>query len=149
MKWFPLSLVRLRGHPNLEMMFSKINLVVVSAVQSLTDAASSHLARHSIVVMIYLAWERHAGGLIGSINSTVHFSKIYSAHTGCKGSSSRCDGFPTLWIMSHFLAYSFTFLKIVGHQSFACSIFLVVPFLQHGLPQPLNDTPIIHIISRG
>ena len=72
----PWSLVRLLGHPNLEIIFSKMNLVFVSIVQSFTSVAFSHLVRYSIVVIMYRARECLASGEIGPMKSTSHLSKI-------------------------------------------------------------------------
>lgn len=47
---------RLLRHPNLEMIFSKMNLVVVSIVYSFTGAVLLHLVRCSVPMMMYLSW---------------------------------------------------------------------------------------------
>lgn len=63
------SLVRLLRHPNLEIMFSKINLAIFSAIQSLAGASFAHLVRYSVVVIMYLVCEFLAGGVMGPMKS--------------------------------------------------------------------------------
>jgi len=45
MKCLPWSVVKLRGQPNLEILFSKRNLEAVWVLQSLVGDASAHLVR--------------------------------------------------------------------------------------------------------
>jgi hypothetical protein len=47
------------------------------------------------MVIMYLAFECLAVGMIGPMKSTAHFSNACRALTGCSGSSSRRDGLPT------------------------------------------------------
>jgi len=77
-KCVPWSLVRLLRHPNLEIMFSKINLVAVSIVQSLMGVSSAHLVKYFVAVIMYLARECLVGGIMGPMKSIAHFSKIHS-----------------------------------------------------------------------
>jgi hypothetical protein len=56
------------------MISSKMNRVVVVALQSLTDLASTHLVKYFVVVMISQAPVCLPGGLIGPKKSISHFS---------------------------------------------------------------------------
>jgi hypothetical protein len=74
MKCIPWSLIKMFVHPNLVITCSNIKCVVVSALQSFTGVASTHIFRYSIVVIIYLTPIILAGGLMGPTNSITHLS---------------------------------------------------------------------------
>jgi hypothetical protein len=48
--------------------------VAISTLQSFTVAASTHLVKYYVVIMIYLAHDILVGGLIGPTKSISHFS---------------------------------------------------------------------------
>ena len=54
-KCVPWSLIRVKGHPNLVIMFSYINLAATSFVQEWIGSTSAHLVTYSIAVIMYLA----------------------------------------------------------------------------------------------
>jgi hypothetical protein len=99
----PLSLIRVFGHPNLVMISSNINHVVVVALQSLIAFSSAHLVKYYVAVMLYLAPVHFLGGFIGPTKSIAHFSNAYKVSCGAKGISSLLEGFPTLWHTSQAL----------------------------------------------
>jgi hypothetical protein len=80
MKCVPWSLIKTLGHPNLVITCSNKKCAVVSALQSFTGAASTHLVRYSIAVMMYLAPVLLAGGLIGPTKSIAHLSNACNVH---------------------------------------------------------------------
>jgi len=128
MKWVPWSLVRLFGHPDLNILFSKMNLAVVSVVHSFTGYTSTHRVRHSVAMIMYLTWEWHAHSVIRLMKSTNHFSKICTVCTRCKGNSSRCDRLLTLWQTSHPFSYSLASLWRLSHNNPTCRTLLAVSF---------------------
>jgi hypothetical protein len=69
MKCMPWSLIKILGHPNRVMNYSNKKCIVVSTLQSLTGATSTHLVRYYVMVIMYLAPVLFAGGLIGPKNS--------------------------------------------------------------------------------
>jgi hypothetical protein len=86
----------MHGHPNHVTTFSNRNLAAVSAVKSMIGATSAHMVKYSITIIIYLALDLLAGGLIGPTKSISHLSNAYSVTCSCKCISSILDGFPTL-----------------------------------------------------
>jgi hypothetical protein len=74
MKCVPWSLIKILGHPNLVITCSNRKCAVVSALQYFTGAASTHLVRYSIMVIIYLTPVLLAGGLMGPTKSITHLS---------------------------------------------------------------------------
>jgi hypothetical protein len=62
----------------------------------LIGVASAHLVKYSVIVMIYLAPDVFAGGLIGKTKSIAHFSNTCKVTCGSRGISSLLLGFPTL-----------------------------------------------------
>jgi hypothetical protein len=74
MKCVPYSLIKILGHPNLVIPCSNRKCAVVYALQYFIGAASTHLVRYSVVVIIYLTPVILVGGLIGPTKSTAHFS---------------------------------------------------------------------------
>ena len=127
-KCVPRSLIKITGHPNLLMMFSKRNCAAVAASQFLTALASAHLVRYSVPVIIYLALVRFPGGLIGPTKSISHLSNARSVTYGRSGISSHREGFPTLWQISQHPQKSLASLCNVGHHNPASRIFCAVGF---------------------
>lgn len=138
MKWFPWSLVTLLGHPNIEIIFSNINLANVYVVKYFTIFTLAHLVRYSIIVMMYMAWVWRTNGLIGPMKSIFHFSNIYKACTNCSGSLSWWDDFQTLWHTSHPLAYSLSSLYTIGHHIPTYKTFCAMDFPPTWLPTTLE-----------
>jgi hypothetical protein len=95
-KWVPWSLIIILGHPNLVITFLNKKCVIVSALQSLTGLASSHLFKYSVLVMIYLDSSLIFGGLIGSKKSISHLSNTCRVTYGLRRISSLLLGFPNL-----------------------------------------------------
>jgi hypothetical protein len=75
---------------------SKKKCVVVSALQYFTGAASAHIVKYSVVVIIYLAPDHFVGGLSGPTKSISHLSNTYKVTCGLRGISSRLFDLPTL-----------------------------------------------------
>jgi len=96
MKCVPWFLIKTLGHPNRVITCSKKTCVVVSALQSFTSAASAHLVRYSIMVMMYLALVIFVGGLIGPTKSIVHLSNTCNVTFGHNGISFVLLGLSTL-----------------------------------------------------
>jgi hypothetical protein len=92
----PWPLIKILGHPNLVITCSNKKCVVVSALQSFTGVASTHLVRYLIVVIMYLYPVLFVGGLIGPKKSIAHLSNAWSVTSGLNGTSSFLLGFPTL-----------------------------------------------------
>jgi hypothetical protein len=78
--------MRIFGHPNLVMISSKMNCAVVAALQSLTSLSSTHLVKHYVTVIIYLAPMHLPGGLIGPTNSMAQFSNTCNVNCVLKES---------------------------------------------------------------
>lgn len=55
MKLVPVSLIRVKGQPNLVIIFSYINLDATSLVHDSIGFVSSHFVTYSTVVIMYLA----------------------------------------------------------------------------------------------
>ena len=55
MKCVTLSLIKVRGHPNLVIIFSQMNFDMISLVQASIGSNSTHLVTYLTVVIIYLA----------------------------------------------------------------------------------------------
>ena len=127
-KCVPWSLIKITGHPNLLMMFSKRNCAVVAASQFRTALASAHLVRYYVPVIIYLAPVHFPSGLIGPTKSISHLSNARNVTCGHSGISSHREGFPTLWQISQHLQKSFVSLCSVGHHKTASRIFCAVGF---------------------
>jgi len=72
-KWVPWSLLRILGHPNLVITFSNKKCNSLFVLQCLIGATSTHLVKYFVAVMIYLAHDLIAGGLIGLKKSIAHF----------------------------------------------------------------------------
>ena len=89
--------MKITGHPNIVIMFSKMNYAAVAASQFLTALAFAHLVRYSVPVMIYLAPVHFLGGLIGPTKSIAHLSNAHNVICGRSGISSLREFFPTLW----------------------------------------------------
>jgi len=94
----------------------------------------------SQLVGMYLTLEFLARGFIGSMKSTIHFSKYCSAQTGCRGNSSWHDGFPTLSHSSQTQEYYLAYLNAIGHHIPICNMFLTVSFS----PTCPPETPLCH-----
>jgi hypothetical protein len=84
------------GHPNLVITCSNKKCVVVSALQYFTGAASTHLVKYFVAVIMYLAPILLAGGLIGPTKSIAHLSNACNVTCGRSGISSLLLGLPTL-----------------------------------------------------
>jgi hypothetical protein len=97
MKCVPWSFIRILGHPNLVIMSSNINCVVVVALQSLTTLASAPMVKYSVTIMIYLSPMRFPGGLIGPMKSMAHFLNACRVIYIANGISSILYGIPNLW----------------------------------------------------
>jgi hypothetical protein len=67
-------------------MFSNKKCATVSMLQSVTGATSSHRVRYFVFVMMYLAPDLLAGGLIGPMKSMTHLSKSCNVTCGFNGS---------------------------------------------------------------
>ena len=76
MKCVPWSLIRFKGHPNLVIIFSYINLVATSFVQEWTGSASAHLVTYSTTVIMYLAPVLFPCFGKGPIKSMAQVSKV-------------------------------------------------------------------------
>ena len=74
MKCVPWSLIKIIGHPNLVITCSNRKCANVSALQYFTGAASTHLVRYSVVVIMYLDPVIFVSGLIGPTKSIAHLS---------------------------------------------------------------------------
>ena len=55
MKWVPLSLIRVKGQPNMVIIFSSINLVANSLVHDSIGYVSTAFSTYSTIVIMYLA----------------------------------------------------------------------------------------------
>jgi hypothetical protein len=69
---------------------------VVSMLQSLNGAASVHIVKYLVTIMIYLAPDLLVSGLIGPTKSIAHFSNTYKVTCILRGISSLMLFFPTL-----------------------------------------------------
>ena len=76
--------------------FSNKKCVVVSALQSFTGAASFHLVKYSVAVIMYLVPVLFVGGLIGPTKSIAHLSNACNVIYGISGISSLLLGLPAL-----------------------------------------------------
>jgi hypothetical protein len=63
------------GHPNLVTTLSNINHPAVSAMQYETCAASSHVFKYYVAMIIYLSHDLLVGGMIGPTKSITNLSK--------------------------------------------------------------------------
>jgi hypothetical protein len=70
--------------------------VAIFALQSFTGAASTHLVRYSVAVIMYLYPILFASGLIGPTKSIAHLSNACNVTCGCNDILSLLLGFPTL-----------------------------------------------------
>jgi hypothetical protein len=61
-------------HPNLVMISSNMNHVVVVSLQSLSALSSSHLVKYFVTVMMYLSLVCFPSELIGPTKSMAHLS---------------------------------------------------------------------------
>ena len=78
MKCVPWSLIRVSGHPNMVMIFSYINLTIISLEHVSTSSTSAHLVTYSTAVMIYLAPILFAGIGNGPMKSMAQISnRVY------------------------------------------------------------------------
>ena len=118
----------MHGQPNLVSIFLNMNCIAVVVLQSFTGAASTHLVKYSVIVIIYLARVRFPGGLIGPTKSIAHLSNACNVICGFKGISFLHDGFPVLWQTSQLLQNSFASLWTVGHHSPVVRTFCTVSF---------------------
>jgi len=73
----------------------------VTMLQSLTVLASAHLVKYSIAVIMYLAPDLLAVGLIGPTKSIAHSSNTCRLTCGTSGISSLLEGFSILSHTSH------------------------------------------------
>jgi hypothetical protein len=96
MKCMPWSLIKILGHPNRVMTYSNKKCIVVSALQSFTGVASTHLVRYYVMVIMYLDPVLFAGGLIGPKNYISHLSNAFNFTCGHNGISSLMLSLPTL-----------------------------------------------------
>jgi len=96
MKCVPWLLIKTLGHLNLVITYSNEKRVVVSALQYFTGAASAHLVRYFVMVIMYLDHVLLVGGLIGPTKSIAHLSNACNVTCGCNGISSLLFGLPTL-----------------------------------------------------
>jgi hypothetical protein len=86
---------------NIVITCSNRKCVFVSALQSFTGVSSAHLVKYYVLVMIYLAPNLLAGGLIGPTKFIAHFLNTCKVTCCLRGILSRLLGFPTLWHTSH------------------------------------------------
>jgi hypothetical protein len=96
MKCVPWSLIKTLGHPNRVITYSNKKCVAVSALQSFTGAAFTHLVRYFVALLMYLSLVLFAGGLIGSMKSISHLSNAYNVTCGHNDILSLLLGLPTL-----------------------------------------------------
>jgi hypothetical protein len=96
MKCVPWSLIKTLGHPKLVITYSNKKCAVVSVLQSFNGAASTHLVRYSVAVIMYLAPVLLVGGLMGPTKSIAHLSNSCNVTCGRSGISSLRLGLPTL-----------------------------------------------------
>jgi hypothetical protein len=96
LKGVPWSLIKILGHPNLVITCSNKKFVAVFVLESLTSVASSHIVKHYVKVMMYLAPHLFNGGWIGPTKSISHFSDICKVTCGFRGISSLLLGLETL-----------------------------------------------------
>jgi hypothetical protein len=82
--------------PNIVITFSNKKCVVVSALQSFTGAASAHIVKYFVAVIMYLAPDLFVGGLIGLTKFVSHLSNSCKVTCGLRGISSLLFGLPTL-----------------------------------------------------
>jgi hypothetical protein len=68
--------------------FSNKKCGVVYALKSFTGVASTHVVKYFIAIIIYLAPDLFASGLIGPTKSISHFSNTYKVTCGLRGISS-------------------------------------------------------------
>ena len=90
-------MIRVKGHPNLVIMFSYINLVATSFVQEWIGFASSHLVTYSTTVIMYLVPILFPCFGKGPIKSMAQVSKVRIGLMGMRGISFFCNGQPILW----------------------------------------------------
>jgi hypothetical protein len=100
----------MHGCPNLVTTFSNRNRATISVVQSIIGVVYAHLVKYFVAIMIYLAHDLLACGLIGLAKSMAHFSNAYNVTYGFKFIVSLLYGFPTHWHTSHDSKYSFACL---------------------------------------
>jgi hypothetical protein len=96
MKCVPWLLIKNLGHLNRVITCSNNKWVAISALQSFTSVASTHVVRYFITVMMYLSPVIFVGELIGPTKSIAHLLNASSVTYGCNGISSLLLGLPTL-----------------------------------------------------
>jgi hypothetical protein len=96
MKCVPWSLIKTLGHPSLVITCSNKKCATVSALQSFTGKASTHLVRYSVMVMMYLGLVLLDGGLNGPTKSIAHLSNACNVTCSHNDISSLLLGLPTL-----------------------------------------------------
>jgi hypothetical protein len=84
------------GQPNHVTTFSNKNIATVSEVQSRIGVVSAHIVKYFIAMIMYLAPDIPAFGLIGPTNYMAHLSNTCKVTFGFKGISSLLDGYPAL-----------------------------------------------------
>ena len=94
MKCEPWSLIKVRGKPNLVIIFSYMNLAATSLKKVSTGSASAHLVTYSIVVMIYLAPVLFASTGNGPMKSMDQISNVKLGFIDIKGISVLGRGRP-------------------------------------------------------
>ena len=108
------------------MMFSYINLVVISLEKYSTGSSSSHLVTYSTVVMIYHAPVHLASVKYGPMKSITQISNVKLGFTNIKGIHVLGRGRPSCWHWSHLFKNSRQSWRMIGHHNTDCCIFMVV-----------------------
>ena len=96
MKCVPWSLIRFKGHPNIVIMFSYINLVATYFVQEWIGSSFSYLVTYSTAVIMYLALVLFPCFGKGTIKSMAKVSNVRLGLMGRRGISFFYKGRPIL-----------------------------------------------------
>ena len=91
----PWSLIRVIGNPNLVIIFSQINLAVISLEHVSTGSTSAHLVTYSTTVIMYLALVLFAGIENGPMKSMAQISNVKLGFTDIEGISVLGRGRPS------------------------------------------------------
>jgi hypothetical protein len=86
-KYVPWLLSNMRGHPNLVTTFANRNCVVVYAMKLENGVASTHLVKYLVGVMMKLAPDVLACGLMGPTKSIALLSNACNITCGFNGIS--------------------------------------------------------------
>ena len=95
MKCEPWSLIKVRGNPNLVIIFSYLNLAATSLEKVSTGSASAHLVTYSTVVIIYIVPDHLARIGNGPMKSIAQISNVRLEFTDIKGISVLGRGRPS------------------------------------------------------